>query len=116
MNIFEVRFPPVAVEADTAQQAANIAVQRLLEGKVQIPVRSKARVIFARKADKGPAKPQTWWPMGKMAQILCPFGHNITLLADNHVIRDNGEVTPSVVCKVNGCTFHDFIQLDGWTP
>ena len=116
MNIFVIRFPPLLVEAETPQQAANIAVQRLLEGKTGVTVGTQTRTVFDRKTNTGPATPLTWWPMGKMAQIMCPIGHTVTLLSEIHTIRDNGEVTPSVICGVDGCPFHTFIQLDGWTP
>ena len=116
MDVFEVHFPPIALEANTPLEAVAGAVKHILAGKVQVPVGAKARILFGQKVNKGPASPQMWWPMGKMAQILCPNGHNVTLLADNHTIRDNGEVTPSVICGHDGCPFHAHIQLIGWPP
>ena len=32
-----------------------------------------------------------------------------------HGIAEDGAVFPSVVCTYPGCTFHEFIKLDGWT-
>lgn len=34
----------------------------------------------------------------------------------NHVIANNGIVSPSVVCDGAGCDFHEHVQLEGWQP
>ena len=33
---------------------------------------------------------------------------------DEHEIADDGKVTPSLVCQINGCGFHDYVILDQW--
>ncbi len=48
------------------------------------------------------------------ASIMCPNNHYATLM--DHAIADDGTVTPSVVCFVDGCGFHEFIKLEGWPP
>jgi hypothetical protein len=42
----------------------------------------------------------------------CPNGHIGTL---DHDIAADGTVTPSVVCQRDGCNYHEFIKLDGWS-
>ena len=72
-----------------------------------------------------PLKPLTWWGLRKAdgtrsATMACPNGHEATLT--DHEIREDGtvmlphigEVLPSVVCPYEGCTFHDYVQLEGW--
>jgi hypothetical protein len=61
--------------------------------------------------------PSTWkglqTPTGRKASFTCPKGH-LGSLAD-HDIADDGRVSPSVVCPYDGCDFHDFIKLEGWS-
>lgn len=113
MKIFQVQPGPIAVEAENPQQAALAFLQAAANGKVKFHLQERQRVVFTKKGE-GPAGPLTWWPMGKMAQVMCPHGHAITLSEKVHTIRDTGEVTPSLVC-CDGCTFHDFIRLEGWS-
>jgi len=47
------------------------------------------------------------------AEVTCPFGHGMVL--KGHSISEHGYVLPSVVCPKKGCTFHDFVKLEGWT-
>lgn len=61
-------------------------------------------------------KPLTWkggkaWN-GKTALVTCSNGHTATL--SDHVIADDGTVSPSLVCPYAGCDFHEFVRLDGW--
>lgn len=53
-------------------------------------------------------------PAGRTALLACPNGH-IGSLSD-HDIAPDGTVSPSVVCPHEGCTFHEFIKLEGWAP
>lgn len=46
------------------------------------------------------------------AELTCPNGHGMTL--KGHVIRSDGTVTPSVVCPMPGCNFHEFVRLIDW--
>ena len=48
------------------------------------------------------------------ASIVCPNGH-YGILTD-HKIDDEGVVSPSVVCPIAGCNFHDYVVLKGWDP
>lgn len=52
-------------------------------------------------------------PVPRVECPLCKRG----MLGPNapHGIRSNGEVFQSVICANAGCTFHDYIRLDGWT-
>jgi hypothetical protein len=47
------------------------------------------------------------------ASMTCPEGHGLTLRG--HTIAENGEVSPSVVCPVPRCHFHEFVRLRGWS-
>lgn len=57
--------------------------------------------------------PLTWWPLlPDTATFMCSNGHFGRL--DDHQIADDGTVTPSVVCPVQGCDFHKDIKLMDW--
>lgn len=49
----------------------------------------------------------------RTASITCPDCESIAALVD-HSIETNGVVTPSVVCPVDGCDFHEMVILVGW--
>ena len=52
-------------------------------------------------------------PDGKRTVITrCTYGHIGTLA--NHNISADGTVNPSVVCQHEGCSFHEFIKLEGF--
>jgi len=44
-------------------------------------------------------------------RFCCPNGHTAFL---QHYIDEEGKVEPSVKCPVEGCGFHNWIQLVGW--
>lgn len=46
------------------------------------------------------------------AELTCPRGHGMTL--KGHSVDVHGVVSPSVVCHVPSCSFHDFVVLEGW--
>jgi hypothetical protein len=46
--------------------------------------------------------------------VCCGNGH-IASLAD-HAIGFGGYVTPSLVCPEPGCSWHEWVHLDGWAP
>lgn len=56
--------------------------------------------------------------------FCCPGGHlgslehlsNPELQESSHKVAADGKVTPSVVCPADGCGYHEFIQLEGWSP
>jgi len=52
------------------------------------------------------------WEKRWTANFTCPNGHAGYL--GDHTIAPDGTVSPSVVCPVEGCGFHDFIRLAGW--
>lgn len=47
------------------------------------------------------------------AMIACPECGREGSLSD-HSIGPDGIVTPSVVCGYFGCSFHDWVKLEGW--
>lgn len=51
-----------------------------------------------------------------MAMTTCGNGHTLRMSADVHTIAPDGTVTPSYVCTVTGCTFHEWVRLIGWDP
>ncbi|MBU2118771.1 MAG: hypothetical protein KJ954_14380 [Alphaproteobacteria bacterium] len=52
---------------------------------------------------------------GRRACIIsCPGCGNYGSLS-GHSIAADGTVTPSVVCTVPGCGFHEWIKLEGWS-
>jgi len=51
----------------------------------------------------------TWWRFGESVVLSCPkCGISFRL---NHTITEDGIVTPSVVCPISSCKFHDYIKL-----
>ncbi len=62
---------------------------------------------------RGTWRPWDFGPQGKTAAFICPKCGNLAMLID-HKIAPDGTVTPSVVCPHEGCTFHEFIRLEGW--
>ncbi len=66
--------------------------------------------------------PLTWHPFKDVdgtygAIFTCPNGHTGTLISarpESHQIGADGVVSPSVVCDIDGCTFHDHIRLLEW--
>lgn len=46
------------------------------------------------------------------ASMTCSSGHTLTLR--NHSVAADGMVTPSVVCLVEDCDFHEWVKLDKW--
>jgi len=48
------------------------------------------------------------------AELCCPGCGLVALLGSNHVVADDGTVTPSDVCPHPPCTFHQNIRLDDW--
>ena len=47
------------------------------------------------------------------AELTCSNGHGVSLRG--HSIAPDGRVSPSVVCLAPGCSFHDFVRLEGWS-
>lgn len=60
-------------------------------------------------------------PEGVGANLCCPACGVIAGLGPgtNHTIAADGSVSPSVVCtgyRGEGCSFHEFVKLEGWPP
>lgn len=55
----------------------------------------------------------TWKKRGDgLISVVCPDCGEGAFL--DHTVADDGTVTPSLVCSVTGCKFHEFVKLDGW--
>lgn len=50
-----------------------------------------------------------------LALCTCSNGHTCRLVSTVHRVADDGTVSPSYVCPVVGCGFHEFVRLVGWT-
>ena len=68
-------------------------------------------------------EPLTWMPFtddekpGALnAGITCGNGHHVSLHPTEHEIADDGTVTPSLDCPVEGCSWHESVKLEGWVP
>ena len=48
----------------------------------------------------------------RSANVACGNGHTAGLSA--HVIAADGTVSPSLVCPVAGCGWHEVVRLTGW--
>ena len=87
------------------------------------PVRSitsydAKRILIHRHSGDGEALPLHWTSCHPAtiarfkAEMTCANGHGLTLRS--HAIDAMGVVSPSVVCPIQGCSFHEFVELDGW--
>ena len=53
---------------------------------------------------------------GRMtATMSCPTCGQVASLS-GHTINPGGHVNPSLVCPYEGCGFHEYVTLEGWTP
>ena len=77
------------------------------------------RVLVRRHWADGDAPPLHWSAchpstMSRFkAQLTCSNGHGLTIRS--HRIGATGAVFPSVVCPVQGCSFHEFVVLGEWS-
>jgi len=44
--------------------------------------------------------------------LVCDQGHEAIIRT--HKVNPEGVVTPSIMCPVEGCTFHEYVKLEGW--
>lgn len=51
---------------------------------------------------------------GQLSAVLCCNGCGKCVSISNHRISNDGEVNPSVVCTVEGCNYHKWVQLVNW--
>lgn len=64
--------------------------------------------------------PLTWRHFQGSVVIVCSKEHYLSIWnptkkpEECHKIAPDSTVTPSVVCPVPGCDFHDNIKLEGW--
>ena len=68
--------------------------------------------IDGRGSEGAPA----WWAVRQHGQrsacVRCPNGHESYL---NHIVAEDGTVSPSIVCPEKGCDWHVFGVLEGWS-
>ena len=76
-------------------------------------------VILKRSDRRGfeQQEPLTWLPVHMKdntlnATIVCVNGHEGWL--SEHTIDADGVVTPSCVCPIESCDWHEMIQLQDW--
>lgn len=82
---------------------ANLVLPRLVPG-----VRPTDDDVVVVGAPNGAG----WWMWGNVVLIRCVRGHVCWL---PHVIDFAGNCSPSLMCPVPGCGWHEFVRLDGWT-
>jgi hypothetical protein len=51
-----------------------------------------------------------------LALCTCVNQHTTRMTGKIHRIAADGTVSPSYVCSVRGCPFHEFVRLVGWDP
>lgn len=49
-----------------------------------------------------------------IALVTCVNGHTLRMVSTVHSVSSFGFVSPSWVCTMPGCNFHEFIELAGW--
>lgn len=52
-----------------------------------------------------------WWLWDDLVMVRCDKGHDCHL---GHDIAADGSVSPSMVCGVKGCAWHEFGRLLDW--
>lgn len=66
---------------------------------------------------EGRCPPLTWTPLTpphRWALLSCANGHECCLSDSLHQVAPDGTVTPSAVCPVAGCGWHEWIRLIGF--
>lgn len=64
--------------------------------------------------DDGTPLPKAW--NDDLVYATCANGHTLRLVSTVHAIAADGSISPSYVCSVTGCTFHEHVRLEGWDP
>ena len=49
-----------------------------------------------------------------LANCMCAEGHSSRLSGTIHHVAEDGSISPSYVCPVKGCMFHDWVRLVGF--
>jgi hypothetical protein len=60
-----------------------------------------------------PDKPKSF--KDDLVYATCRNGHECRLVRTVHAIAADGRMSPSYVCPIKGCSFHEFVCLDGWS-
>ena len=50
---------------------------------------------------------------GRSAMVACPGCGQLASLSE-HAIAADGTVSPSLICPYDGCSFHEWVRLEGW--
>jgi hypothetical protein len=85
---------------------------------VALPVKRYKRLSIPLYLGTGDPPPAHWKQCAPSAikrfkaELTCPLGHGMTL--KGHTVDARGLVSPSVVCHVPACSFHEFVVLEGW--
>jgi len=69
-------------------------------------------MIFKKGRKRGEWEPLQSGDQRK-ASIVCPECGRMRLII-SHTINADGTVSPSVVCGMSDCSFHEFIKLEEW--
>ncbi|ACS40453.1 MULTISPECIES: hypothetical protein [Methylobacteriaceae] len=87
--------------------------------RTERPVEPRHRQVTIRRYGGGDRPPPLHWKACHpstvrrfKAEMTCSQGHALVL--KDHTVTAEGRVLPSVVCQARGCTFHEFVRLDGW--
>lgn len=51
---------------------------------------------------------------GKPRVVVCCPGCGTVLGVEMHEIAPDGTISPSCMCPINGCEFHDTVKLEDW--
>lgn len=92
-------------------------VARATDGRVLFEPLPQFRETLTDRADEGNAS--CWTLFGGEPAICCPQCFQWSLLENRvkgtkHAVDAAGNVHPSVVHAVTGCTFHEWVRLVGW--
>ena len=69
------------------------------------------RIVVKKSSDV--REPGPWWrKFGARVLLRCGECQEKTPL--DHEVRAGGEVHPSVVCPMEGCSWHVWLTLEGW--
>jgi hypothetical protein len=67
------------------------------------------RITEAWKAYHLKTPTQRFW-----AECVCPLCGKVSMVGRNHMVADDGVVSPSYVCPFPPCAFHEFVRLNDW--
>jgi hypothetical protein len=76
--------------------------------------RKRDEYLFRENISLNYAMKSDFWTPNRLVLITCVFGHELILNTDIHTVSPEGVVSPSWVCTIAGCTYHEHITLSGW--